>query len=135
MADLDTLREDRRMRNAAKRLVTNDIDHLRSGVEEKGLVSRAALRMQEGAEGVGEDVATFARQNPGRFGSMIAIGAAVLAGWIFRKPLSEAIDRLWQFREDDEADETHDAIDNNSEQAPALPRSEYDTQIPSGETQ
>lgn len=97
MADsLQSLEEDRRMRDAARKLIDSDIRNLRGDVDEQGVGSRMALRLREGAEGVGDDIAAFAKANPTQVGTALAIGTAVTFAWLFRDRIADAVEKLWQ---------------------------------------
>ncbi|QZH74757.1 MAG: hypothetical protein JY451_14025 [Erythrobacter sp.] len=90
------LEADRLMRDAAKRLVQADIRNIRGDVNEQGVGSRMALRLREGAEGVGDDIAAYTRENQAQVGTVLVMGAAVLFGWLFRDSLGDAIEKVWQ---------------------------------------
>lgn len=94
------LREDRAMRDAARSLVTNGLDHLRGDLADQGIATRAAIRMREGAEGLADDTAQFARENPGRIGSGLALGFSLLFAWLFRDQISELVEKNWHHVED-----------------------------------
>ncbi len=92
MADLQhQLREDRALRNAAKRLVKADLGFLKGDMAEKGLGSRIAGRAKEGAAGIAENTAEYADENRIKVGAGLAIGIAAFFGWIFRDRLSDAV--------------------------------------------
>lgn len=96
MPDIDQqLREDLAMRNAAKALVSLDIDNMRGGVQRKSLGSRFADRMKDGTHGIVDDASDFARANPGRVGSGLALGLGFLLAYVFREPLTRMIQRIW----------------------------------------
>ncbi len=124
MNDLkDKLQEDRAMRDAAKQLVSNDISNLRGDLQEKGLASRFATRMKEGAEGVFEESTSFVKQNPRQVGSSAALGLGLLLAWIFRKPLAKFIDELvqrhWDEMRNTEQPETTNTMEVEAESAPS----------------
>lgn len=77
------LRQDKAMRNAARALLSADVDHLKSELSGTGIASRAADRVKEGAQQSFEDAAILARQHK--------ISLAALAGlaalWAFRGPI------------------------------------------------
>lgn len=88
------------MRDAAKSLVTNGVSHLRGDLAEQGIGTRVAVRMREGAEGLADDTAQFARENPGRIGSGIGLGLSLLFAWLFRDQLSELVEKNWHHVEE-----------------------------------
>lgn len=102
MTDLERLREDRLMRDVAKQMLTDDVANLKGDVEEKGVAARFVTRMKEGAEGVVEESSDFARENPGRVGSMITLALGLLLGWIFRNEIAGLIHTLWPAEPDGE---------------------------------
>ena len=89
------LLEDRMMRDTAKRLVSSDYRHLKGDLRERGLGSRVAGRMREGAEGLADDAKRFADDNTGSVGAGFALATGAVLAWIFRDELSDAFDRLW----------------------------------------
>jgi hypothetical protein len=93
---LQLLEEDRRMRDAARKLIESDIRNLRGDVDEQGVGSRMALRLREGAEGVGDDLAAFAKANPAQVGTALAVGTALTFAWLFRDRIADAVEKLWQ---------------------------------------
>lgn len=131
MADLkERLREDRAMRDAAKSLVSNDIANLRGDLDEKGLAARFASRMKEGAEGVVEESTAFAKENPKRVGSGLAIGLGLILAWIFREPLAKFLDQLmlrhWDEMQTSDQIETPENPESEAE-APAAPSPQSET--------
>ncbi len=90
------LEADRQMRDAARKLIDADIRNLRGDVDEQGVGSRMALRLREGAEGVGDDLVGYVRQNPAQIGTALALGGALALGWIFRERLTQTVEKLWQ---------------------------------------
>ncbi|VVT15257.1 hypothetical protein [Erythrobacter sp. EC-HK427] len=96
MADLRQLEEDRALRDAAKGLLDRDIAHLRGDVSAQNIGKRAAIRLREGAEGVGGDASAFVRENPGRVGSAAALGVGLVLLVAFRTQLSDWVGALWQ---------------------------------------
>ncbi|WP_271077914.1 hypothetical protein [Aurantiacibacter sp. MUD61] len=95
MADLKRqLEEDLALRDLAKHLVKRDVENIKGDVEQKGLASRFADRMKEGAEGALDESTDFVKSNPGRVGSVAGLGIILLIAWLFREPLSEFFDEL-----------------------------------------
>ena len=101
MSDMKArLKEDRAMRDAAKALVTSDVQHLRGDVAEQGIGKRAAIRMREGAEGLVDDTSQFAREHPERLASALGLGISLLLGWLFRDQISEWAEENWHHLEE-----------------------------------
>ena len=96
MSDLRQLEEDRALRDAAKSLVTRDIEHLRGDVKAQNIGKRAAIRVREGAEGAADDAGTFVREHPARVGSGAALGVGLVLLVTFRKQLSDWLGAVWQ---------------------------------------
>ncbi|MBH5322564.1 hypothetical protein [Aurantiacibacter sediminis] len=84
------------MRDLAKHLVKRDVEYIKGDVEQKGLASRFADRMKEGAEGALDESRDFVKDNPGRVGSVAGLGIVLLIAWIFREPLSEFFGELFK---------------------------------------
>jgi hypothetical protein len=96
MSDLyRRLEDDRLMRDTARQLVENTVRNLRGDVEQQGIGARMAVRLREGAQGVGGDLAAFTRENPARVGSALALGTALLLGWVFRDRLAQVVEQAW----------------------------------------
>jgi len=92
MADLEhDLREDRALRNAAKKLVKADFAFLKGDMAAKGIGGRIADRAKDGAADIAENTADYANENRVKVGTGIAVAALAFAGWIFRDRLSDAI--------------------------------------------
>lgn len=94
------LQEDRAMRDVAKSLMMNDLEHLRGDMQAKGVASRFTSRMREGAEGLAEDTSQFARENPGRIGSGVGLGISLLFAWLFRDEISSWVEKNWHHVEE-----------------------------------
>lgn len=92
MADIEQqLHEDRALRNAARRLVTSGLDHLKGDMAQKGLGARLRDRMKDGADQLVESSAEMAMNNRAKLGAGLALGALAMLGWIFRDQLADAI--------------------------------------------
>jgi len=101
MTDLKAqLKADLALRERAKALVAGGLNHVRGDVSAKGIASRTATRMREGAEGMMDDSAQFVRENPGRIGSGVGLGLGLVLAWIFRDEIAEIVDENWHYIED-----------------------------------
>ncbi len=80
--------EDRALRNAARTLVQADVDHLKADLKVKGVASRFADRMTEGAVDVFEEAVEVAEDKKGVLATLIA--AVVI--WFARNPIMSLFD-------------------------------------------
>ena len=75
------MEEDRALRNAARALVQDDIDHLKGDVEEKGILARIASSALIGATDIFEEGKELAEKHkPASYG-IGAVIAAVIGRW------------------------------------------------------
>lgn len=92
MADLEQdLREDRALRNAAKKLLKVDLAFLKGDMAAKGIGGRIADRAKDGAADIAEGAADYASENRLKVGTGIVVGLAAFVGWLFRDRLADAI--------------------------------------------
>ncbi|MEE4539389.1 MAG: hypothetical protein V2J51_12975 [Erythrobacter sp.] len=77
------LEEDRRLRDAARAVVTSDIAHIRAGLSGEGIASRVAGRVGDGARDVFETARDKAEDNQGIVAALV--GALIL--WFARGPI------------------------------------------------
>jgi hypothetical protein len=77
------LKEDRAMRNAAFTLFRSDLEQIRQNLKHRGLGTRLADRMGEGAADMMEDAVDYASENRGKI-SAIVLSAAL---WLARRPI------------------------------------------------
>lgn len=101
------LNEDRALRDAARRLLENDLGLVKSDVRGRGLGERTVDRLREGSLDVAEQAMDYAKVHP----LLVFGGLAAVLLVLFRNPL---LDFFLNFLEDDE--------DNASEEAIAEPR-------------
>ena len=78
------LQEHKYLRDVAKGLIREDIEHLKGDVAAKGVASRFASRMSEGAGDVFDEAVSAADSHRGVLGTLIA---AVFI-WFARTPVS-----------------------------------------------
>ena len=90
---LTRLRQDRRLRDAARAVVIADFDNLRANLAHKSLGERAMGRVTAGAQDVYDEALDVAADHKGALAAIVA--ALVL--WFARHPLAELIG----FGEDD----------------------------------
>ncbi|MGB7418124.1 MAG: hypothetical protein WA918_02990, partial [Erythrobacter sp.] len=77
------LEEDRRLRDAARAVVTSDIANIRAGLSGEGIASRVAGRVGDGARDVFETARDKAEDNQGIVAALV--GALIL--WFARGPI------------------------------------------------
>lgn len=92
MANLEQdLREDRMLRDAAKRLVKADIGFLKGDMAEKGIGARIADRAKDGAAEMADDAAHYAGTYRTEVGTGVVVAILAILGWIFRDRLADAV--------------------------------------------
>ena len=129
MADLASkLRQDRTLRNAAKRLIKTDIAHVRGDVSARGIGGRAIDRMKDGAAEIADDASDYADTHRGQLGAGIALAVIGAVGWFFRDRLADAIYDLFERFDDSNAAGNADGEDDAlPEMADALAELTEDT--------
>lgn len=90
-------RQDRALRNAAKRLLKRDWHAVRGDYQSRGVGQRMADRLQEGAHDMAEDASHFAQENPAKAGLGVLAGIAAVAAFVFRDAIFDAIAERWDF--------------------------------------
>lgn len=103
--------EDRYLRDSAKALMEADLEHLKTGLSQRGLTERALDKVREGAVDIYEEAVEVAEDNKG---ALAALVAAVIV-WFARNPI------LGLFGLGEEAD-TSDEHDEAEERGTATPR-------------
>lgn len=77
------MKEDRYLRDSARALVEADLQHLRGGLQRKGLGERALDRVRDGAADIYEEALEVAADHKG---ALVALLAAI-AVWFARHPI------------------------------------------------
>ena len=100
--------EYRYLRDSARALVEADIDHLKTGLSQKGFAARAVDRVKTGALDIYDEAVDVAEDNKG---ALAALVAAILV-WFARNPIL-SIFGIGEDEDDmaDERDETAERID------------------------
>lgn len=107
MTDLpDRFIEDRALRDAARAVLTDDIERLRAHLEEQGIASRVSSsvgstisgRIQSGAR----DVLAQARAQAGDHQGVLAILIGAIMLWFARGPILDWLDELGADKHDDQ---------------------------------
>ena len=88
------LLRDRLMRDAARQVVTTDVELLKAGVEQMPVALRAAETGGEWLKTIGAEAADLANENRGKLAGGVTLAAAALALWIYRDELGEVIARM-----------------------------------------
>ncbi|MDY7097384.1 MAG: hypothetical protein SXU28_04535 [Pseudomonadota bacterium] len=101
----DQFHEDRALRDAARAVLMADIEHARVTLSGKGVATRVAGRIGDGAKDVLEVAKTQADDNRGIVAALI--GALVL--WLARVPILQILG-LAPFEDEDEEQETGDEV-------------------------
>ncbi len=122
MADIEQqLREDRALRDAAKRLVTAGIDHVKGDMAEKGVGSRLFERVKDGAAEMAESSADYASSNRSQVGTGIAFGLLAFVGWLFRDQLADAINAALEEAGELESESAAQALTEDPSETPESP--------------
>ena len=87
--------EDKRLRDAARALVTADIENLKSDLAMKSPGARLADRLAEGASEVYDEALDVARHHKG---ALAAIGAAMILSVEVEKPVKKEKKRLKELK-------------------------------------
>ena len=82
----ERFREDRALRDAARKVLVDDIEHARTSFSAKGVANRVGTRIGDGAVDVFETARSGANDNRGIIAALI--GAVLL--WLGRQPILEA---------------------------------------------
>ena len=95
------LNEERAVRDAARRLLENDLGLVKSDVHNRGLAARTADRLREGSLDIADEAMDYARTNP----LLVFGGLAAVLLVLFRNPILDLILNLFEDDEDDGFDE------------------------------
>ena len=79
--------EDRYLRDSARALVEADVEHLKTGLERKGIAARALGSVKDGALKIYEEALEVADDNKG---ALAALVAAILV-WFARNPILDIL--------------------------------------------
>ena len=93
-------REDRALRNAAKRLLKNDWRAIRGDVGERGVGQRMVDRAGDGLDDLADEFTEYAREHPAKVGTGVVVVLAAFAGWLFRDVLAEKAHEMWDHHDD-----------------------------------
>lgn len=83
----DRMREDRRLRDAARALVLADVAHLKADLAHRSVGARAADRISSGASDVYDEAVDVARDHKGALAAILA----ALVVWFTRNPIMDAL--------------------------------------------
>lgn len=115
--------EDRAMRDAARAVLAEDIEHLRASLSEQGIAARVTsgvtgtitARIRTGAR----DVLAQAKAQAGDHKGVLAILIGAIILWLARGPILDWIDEWAAADLDDEPDPDLPAPDNEAQGDPA----------------
>ena len=93
-------RQDRALRNTAKRLLKNDWRAVRGDMGERGVGQRMLDRAEEGVEDIAQEFADYARANPAKVGTGVVVALAAFAGWLFRDTIADKAREAWDRHDD-----------------------------------
>lgn len=79
--------EDRYLRDSARALVEADVEHLKTGLDQKGITARALDSVKDGALDIYEEALEVADDNRG---ALAALLAAILV-WFARNPILDLL--------------------------------------------
>jgi hypothetical protein len=101
MSDLDhRLAEDRMLRDAALDLFKADLALIRADLKERGVGARISDRIGESTLEMVDEAADYAEANRGK----VAAGIAAVILWFTRGPIIDALARLFDDDEEDDAE-------------------------------
>ena len=75
--------EDRYLRDSARALLDADIEHLKSGLSQRGITERALDRVKDGAIDIYEEAVEVAEDNKGALAALVA----AIVVWFARNPI------------------------------------------------
>ena len=75
--------EDRYLRDSARALLEADIEHLKSGLSQRGITERALDRVKDGAIDIYEEAVEVAEDNKGALAALVA----AIVVWFARNPI------------------------------------------------
>jgi hypothetical protein len=112
--------EDRAMRDAARAVITADIDLLKADVAEQGLASRSMEAGSDYVKLVSEGAWDVVSENRGKAGGILGVAVAGLAAWFFREEIAHAVSGFFEGLGDhvDEAADNDAMDDDMGEQSP-----------------
>ncbi len=81
----------RALRNAARKVVTDDVAYARSDAAKRGWARSAAMMGGDYLKVMGEGAADLARGNRGKVAGGVALALTALAAWAFRDQIADAL--------------------------------------------
>jgi hypothetical protein len=85
------LLELRAVRNAARRLVTDDVAYVRSDAAKRGWIRSAGQMGGDYLTVMGEGALDLAKSNRGKVAGGVALAVTALAAWAFRDQIADAL--------------------------------------------
>ncbi len=99
--------KDRALRDAARAVLLDDVDHARTNLTPNAIAGRVTSRIGNGAK----DVLDVAKDKAGDHRTLIAAIIAAVVLWLGREPIRDLFDSLF--------DQEHDASDASAETDPS----------------
>ena len=101
--------KDRALRDAARAVLLDDVDHARTNLTPNAIAGRVTSRIGNGAK----DVLDVAKDKAGEHRTLIAAIIAAVVLWLGREPIRDLFDSL--FDQEHDAPDAPDARDANAE--------------------
>lgn len=98
------LTQDRALRDAARAVVTNDVDYIKADVAEHGVASRVWSTGADYARIMADGAIDVAKENRGKLSGGLALLATGLALWIYRDQIGDLVSGMVDGLQPDEAD-------------------------------
>lgn len=88
------LLEDRALRDAARKLVRNDVGFIRESLGARSVPLRLADRLTGGVQDIASEAALAADENRKVLGAGLVVSVLGLAAWLFRDKLIAGVEQL-----------------------------------------
>lgn len=98
------LAQDRALRDAARAVVTNDVEFIKADVAEHGVASRVWSTGADYARIMADGAIDVAKENRGKLSGSLALLAAGLAVWIYRDQIGDLVSGMVEGLQPDDAD-------------------------------
>ncbi len=85
------LKQDRLMRDAARQIVSSDVELLKAEIEQKPVAARAADTGGDYLRQIGEGALDLVNDNRGKLAGGLTLAAAALAIWLYRDEIGDLV--------------------------------------------